>query len=296
MLRECLTSIFQTADMRTTEVVVVENGSTDGTVEMVRREFPAVNLIVLPTGVGYCVANNVGVAAASGRYIMLLNDDAVLLDDAAQGLLGYLDANPDVKCVGPRILLANGELQPRVFGYLPSLWRLAMQSLLLQKLAPGISLFEGVDGRSRSGPADTVGWISGVCIVMRRDDFLAVGGFDPTFYMYCEDVDLCWKLTKRGGSVVRLDTHAVRHYGGGVSGSVSAQLRNSRLQQRNLLTIVKARSGSLSARIARLLIFVGLLPRLLVGVALVPIRGLDKNVLLRSSLLRMADLAGVASI
>jgi GT2 family glycosyltransferase len=296
LLRECLASIFQTADMAITEVVVVENGSTDGTVSMVRREFPAVNLIVLPDSVGYCVANNVGVEAAKAPYIMLLNDDAILLGDAAEGLRRYLEADANVKCVGPKVLLPNGEPQPRVFGYLPSFWRLAMQSLSIRALLPGVSLLEGVDGKVRAGPADTVGWISGVCMVMRRDDFLAAGGFDPSFYMYCEDVDLCWKLTKNGGKVVRLDDYAVRHYGGGVASSVASQLRNSRLQQRNLLKIVTARSGKASARIAGMLIFLGLLLRFLAGVALVPIRGLDRNVLLRSSLLRMADLTGVASV
>src|SRR4051812_42722637 len=114
-LHDCLTSVVQTANMATTEIIVVENGSTDGTVEMIRREFPQVNLIILPDSVGFCVANNVGVGAATAPYIMLLNDDAVLLGDAADGLVRLLQDHVHVKCVGPLIVLPNGKPQPRVF-------------------------------------------------------------------------------------------------------------------------------------------------------------------------------------
>jgi GT2 family glycosyltransferase len=289
LLRECLASIFRTADMQSTEVIVVENGSTDGTVEMVRTDFPTVRLIVLPTSVGYCVANNVGAAAATAPYLMLLNDDAVLIGNAADGLVRHLERRPDVKCLGPLVLLASGAPQPRVFGNLPSLWRIAAQSLYLGMLLPGFVAFEGVDGR-RVGPAGAVGWISGVCMVTRRADFLSVGGFDESFYMYCEDIDLCWKLTQHGGRVVRDEKFSVLHYGGGQAASVTAQIRNSLLQQRNLLKIVRRFSGPASARAAALLIFVGLAPRLLVGLCVSPRRGVAGNALLQTSFVRLKDL------
>jgi N-acetylglucosaminyl-diphospho-decaprenol L-rhamnosyltransferase len=205
-------------------------------------------------------------------------------------LVRFLEEHENVKCAGPRIVLPNGERQLRVFGNLPSLWRIAMQSLYLGLLFPGIPVLEGVDGRDRPGPMDDVGWISGVCMVMRRLDFIAVGGFDPTFFLYCEDVDLCSRLSQRGGKIVRIDNHPVLHYGGASSPLIAAQLRNSLLQQRNLLKIVRRRSGRSASAAASLLISLGLLLRIVVGVAHIPTRGLRNNVLLRSSWLRIRDL------
>lgn len=288
--RECLTSIIRTSDVHVTEIIVVDNGSVDDTVAMVRREFPTVRLLVQNENVGFCVANNIGVAASSAPYIMLLNSDAVLLGDTAGNLVRFLQEHENVKCAGPRIVLPNGERQPRVFGNLPSLWRIAMQSLYLGLLFPGIPVLEGVDGRDLPGPMDDVGWISGVCMVMRRLDFIAVGGFDPTFFLYCEDVDLCSRLSQRGGRIVRIDNHPVLHYGGASSPLIAAQLRNSLLQQRNLLKIVRRRSGRSASAAASLLISLGLLLRIVVGVAHIPTRGLRNNVLLRSSWLRIRDL------
>jgi GT2 family glycosyltransferase len=295
LLRECLTSIIRTSDMRASEIIVVDNASVDDTAATVRREFPTVRLLVQNENVGFCVANNIGVAASSAPYVMLLNSDAILLSDAAGNLVRFLEEHDDVKCAGPRIVLPNGERQPRVFGNLPSLWRIAMQSLYLGRLFPWIPVLEGVDGRDRPGPVDDVGWISGVCMVMRRLDFISVGGFDPTFFIYCEDVDLCSRLSERGGRIVRIDTYPVLHYGGGSSPLVAAQMRNSLLQQRNLLKIVRRRSGRLASAAASLLISLGLLLRIIVGVARVPTRGLRSNILLRSSWLRIRDLVSPVS-
>jgi GT2 family glycosyltransferase len=277
--------------MRETEIIVVEDASRDNgaTIAMTQREFPSVRLLALAENVGFCAANNLGVAASSAPYVMLLNNDAVLLSDTGGSLVRFLQEHPDVTCVGPRIVLPNGARQPRVFGNLPSLWRIAMQSLYLGQLFAHVPILEGVDGLERSDLVRDVGWISGVCMVMRRLDYRAVGGFDPSFYMYCEDMDLCSRL-KAYGRIVHLDEHPVLHYGGGVASSIDAQLRNSLLQQRNLLKIVSRRSGRVTAHAARLLISLGLLLRILAGLALIPRRGLKGNIVLRSSWLRLSDL------
>jgi GT2 family glycosyltransferase len=290
LLRECLASILRGADSDSTEIIVVDNASADDSAAMVRREFPSVRLLAQSRNLGFCVANNLGVAAATAPLVMLLNNDAVLLGDAAGRLVRYLDAHDDAKAVGPRIVLANGERQPRVFGNVPTLWRIAMQGLYLWRLFPRLRIFEGVDGGARPGPEDDVGWISGVCMLVRRADYLATGGFDPSFFMYCEDVDLCWRLCADGGRIVRLDDCQILHHGGGQAATVASQLRNSRLQQRNLLKIVRKRSGSAAVRVASLLIFIGLALRLGAGLALLPVRGVERNVLLRSSWLRARDL------
>jgi GT2 family glycosyltransferase len=166
-----------------------------------------------------------------------------------------------------------------------------MQSLALGAVLPGSRLLDGIDGRARPGPEQRVGWISGVCMVMRRADFIAAGGFDPAIFRYCEDIDLCARLALRG-TIMRLDTLPVRHYGGASSPALAAKLRNTVWAQRNLLRIVRARSGPRAAIAARLLLVVGALLRLAAGLALAPRRGFRCNVLLRSSWLRLLDLVG----
>jgi GT2 family glycosyltransferase len=113
--------------------------------------------------------------------------------------------------------------------------------------------------------------------------------------MYCVDVDLCWRLSERG-RIVRLDHHPVLHCGGGVASSIEGQLRNSLLQQRNLLKIVSKRSGPGAVRVAAGLLSLGLALRIAAGLALIPRRGLRHNVVLRSSWLRMVDLIRPASM
>ena len=115
LLRECLTSIAKTLDMNTTEIIVVDNASVDDSVTVARHEFPSVRLMVQAENLGFCAANNLGVAASSAPYVMLLNSDAVLLGDAGRILIRYLEEHRGVNCVGPRIVLPNGEPQHRLW-------------------------------------------------------------------------------------------------------------------------------------------------------------------------------------
>jgi GT2 family glycosyltransferase len=296
LLHDCINSILTTSDIDSTEIIVVDNASVDDSVAMVRRMFPAVRLLVQNENLGFGAANNVGVAASSTPYVMLLNSDAILLGNTATSLIRYLEENPGVSCVGPRIVLPNGQRQRRAFGNLPTVWRIAMQSFCLGLLVPRVAAFEGVDGGDRQGPEDEVGWLTGVCMVMRRLDFVTAGGFDPTIFMYCEDIDLCWRLSEGGRKIVRLDDHRVLHFGGGSSPSTAAQLRNSRLQQSNLLKIVKIRSGRLASNLAAILIFPGLALRVVAGVCFLPIKGLRQNMMLLSSWFRILDLVKLSRL
>ena len=290
LLRECLTAILDHSG--DAEIVVVDNASADGSAAMVQREFPSVRLIAQARNTGFGAANNVGVQAAAAEFVMLLNSDAILLEDTGRALVDYLRAHPDVICAAPRIVLPNGERQARVFGNQPSLWRIATQALYLSALFPGSESLAGIDGREPNTAEATVGWISGVCMVMRRTDFLAASGFDPEIFMYCEDVDLCGRLARPGSRIVRVDRFAVRHYGGASSPTLAAELRNAVWVQRNLLRVVRRRSGRGAAYAARLLISVGLILRVAAGLAAVPKRGVRNNRLLRTSWLRMRDLVG----
>lgn len=293
-LRESLTSVFAHVQ-GDYEVIVVDNASSDGSVEMVSQEFPQVRLIASAENLGFGVANNLGAQHALGHHVFLFNSDAYLTTDTPAILTAYLRSHPDTSCVCPRVILpGSGQVQPKTFGFTPSLSRLCMQSLGLNRLFPTSAFFRGTDGDDRWAKEMQVGWVSGVCMCIRRQDFLEVGGFDPRFFMYCEDVQLCMKLQKLG-NIVLLDDADIVHYGGASSKNLSAKIRNAVLQQRHLLIIMQDTGGKCYRWMATLIMLPGLLMRVLAGILLSPKKGWGKNELLQSSWARLCDVLGICA-
>lgn len=293
ILKECLVAVYTHSNHLRTEVIVMDNASQDDSVKMVQAEFPDVKMIVLQENLGFGVANNMGVVAATAPYIMLLNSDAIMLSDTGDYLVKLMAQHADIACVAPRVVLPNGEPQPKVFGYAPNAWRVFTQSVGLNRLFPKIDFFGGIDSEYRQGEITEVGWLSDVCLLMRREDYLNVGGFDAQFFMYCEDIDLCVRLKKQVGKLVLVDVPEVKHYGGASSRTLAAKVRNSVWQQRHLLIIIKASCGQRSWLASSLLITFGLMIRLSVGLALSPLRGLKHNETLQMAWHRLKDIIGL---
>lgn len=294
-LRECLASIFQWMDAKT-EVIVVDNASTDGSVAMVKANFPQVKLIQSEKNVGFGLGNNLGVQHASQPYVFLFNSDAFLQMDTASALLDYMQKNPDVRCVTPQVVLPNSfDIQPKTFGFTPTLRRVLMQSLGLNRIFKHQAFFRGTDGDQRWARAMIVGWVSGVCMLMRREDFLTVGGFDARFFMYCEDVQLCMKLGKLG-KIMLLDDFPIVHYGGASSKSIAAKVRNSVWQQRYLLMILRDDQGAIAAFSARLMLLAGITMRLIAAIFQIPKRGFTQNEALLCAWARLKDLLGLSKL
>lgn len=184
------------------EAVVVDNGSGDGSAAFLRSALsdPVVRVVESPTNVGFGRGANLGVATCSAPLVFLLNSDAVARPGALAALARVLADEPDVGVVAPAVYLDDGTLQPDVYGALP---------------APRASLrthVPGVRSAGRRRPADRFpGWVSGVAMMMRRADFLTVGGFDPDFTMYLEDMDLCRRLQEQGKRVAREPDASVVH-------------------------------------------------------------------------------------
>lgn len=289
-LKECLTAVYKFA--LGAEVIVVDNASSDGSCEMVKAEFPNVKLIESSINLGFGEGNNLGVSQAKQPYVMLLNSDAILMSDTAQQLVRYLQKNAEVSCVGPKIVLpVTYEIQPKTFGYAPTLAHVFNQALGLSRLSPYCAFLKGIDGEKTAEKALSVDWISGVCMMIRRADYLKVGGFDRRFFMYCEDIDLCLRL-KKFGQIIVLNAHDVMHYGGASSKTITSKARNSVWQQRNLLTIIKDREGEFSAVISKIILALGLLIKLILAAISIPFKGVKNHAALLSAWSRLKDLAG----
>ncbi len=290
-LHNCLTSVKQHCPA-STEVIVVDNNSQDGSVEMVKTRFPDVKLIASDVNLGFGMGNNVGVQHATHDFVMLLNSDAVLQMDTVSALLDYVIAHPEVSCVTPRVVLPETyTIQPKTFGFLPSVKTVLMQSTGLNQLFPKAKLFSGVDGDYRWAREMEVGWVSGVCMLMRRADYIAVDGFDPRFFMYCEDIDLCIKLSTRG-KIILLDDFDLIHIGGASAKTRKAKVRNSVWQQRHLLMIIHDYHGRMQQLVAKCVIGLGLSLRLVFAALQTLLNDLEPSMLLSSTWARLRDLLG----
>jgi GT2 family glycosyltransferase len=208
----CLASVTGTTEPRTTAIVVVDNASTDGTPDLVRQRFPTVQVIEAGGNIGFARANNLGAASAGGEWLLLLNPDTVVPAGSIQRLVEALVGRPEAAVAGPRLL--DGAGRPELsFGPDISPWGELRQKTLLSLYNRNVSrAVRHVDRLTHS--AGERAWVSGACLLIRRADWDAVGGFDERFFMYTEDVDLCASVRSRGRAVLFVPGAEVRHLRG----------------------------------------------------------------------------------
>lgn len=211
-LERCLRSLVgHTAPFPTT-IVVVDNGSTDGTLEMLRRDWPTVEALDAGGNVGFSRANNLGIRATTSDLVLLLNPDTEVPDGQVPALVRALLGQPDAAAVGPRLVDAAG--RPELsFGPMVSPWGEFTQRRLVRAYgARQPWAVARVEQMTREpGVRD---WVSGACLLARRPDLDAVGLLDERYFMYTEDVDVCAAFRARGRSVRFVPEVTVRHLRG----------------------------------------------------------------------------------
>jgi len=212
-LLKCLGSIERSPADHSREIIVVDNGSEDGSAEAVRADHPEVQLIHNEKNLGFAKANNQGVRASEGRYIALINSDIKVMDDCMDALVDYLDEHPDVGIAGPRILNANQSLQPSC-RRLPSPLNLIAEALGLPNILPRSGTFMGEWAHDRE---ENVEVLSGCFWIVRREALDTVGLLDEDFFIYGEDVDWCKRFADCGWRVRFTPVAQSVHYGGGSS-------------------------------------------------------------------------------
>jgi GT2 family glycosyltransferase len=201
-----------------TEVLVVDNASTDDSVQIVRREFPEARLIALSTNMGFSAGNNAGIRASRGRYILLLNPDTVAHPGSIAALADYMEAHPDVGIAGPRLLNPDGSSQPSRRRF-PTFATALLESTPLQQWLPNARVlrrFYMLD--MPDDVTQDVGWVSGAALMCRRDALWQAGLLDPGYFMFSEEVDLCRRVSNAGWRVVYVPHAEITHYGGQSTG------------------------------------------------------------------------------
>ena len=219
-LDRCLSSIESSPPAMPHEVVVVDNQSTDGSTESVRRR-PGVRLIEMGANTGFSRANNAGIRASTGRLVLLLNSDTVVPPGAIDALVKQIDARPEVAVVGPRLVNGRGEAELS-FGAMISPLNELRQKRRTQDTIERLT-------REPHFPD----WVSGACLLVRRADAEAVGLLDERYFMYTEDVDFCAAIRGRGRRVLFTPEVEVVHVRGRSAASAPAaterQYRRSHL-------------------------------------------------------------------
>ena len=205
------------ASVRGHETIVVDNGSTDGTVELVRDRFPEVRLLE-QDNLGLAAGWNRGMREAAGDWFLILNADAWMLDGAVERLVAFGEERPRAAVVGPRLLNQDGSLQRSVRG-VPTLWRLATEYLFLRKLAPRSRLLNAfyAGGFEHDEPREAE-VVMGSCMLVRRAAVEQVGEVDEAFFLFSEETDWCYRFRAAGWQVWFCPTAECVHVGGASHG------------------------------------------------------------------------------
>ena len=222
VISDCLESLRRYSNDSSVEVLVVDNASTDGTVDHLRQKFPFVKLIVNSTNQGFAKGNNIGIAQAAGRYICLLNSDVEVPEGCLEKMLAFMDDHPDIGMLGPKMILADESIGQSVMGF-PTVWNWFCRALNLDTLFKS-KLFGGyLRTDFRYDRMEDVEVLTGWFWMVRREALDQVGGLDERYFMYGEDIDWSKRYHQAGWRVVFFpEAHAI-HYCG--SSSANAPTR-----------------------------------------------------------------------
>ncbi len=197
------------------EIIVVDNGSKDGSIEMVHSEFPDTIIIANNLNLGFAAANNQGIKCSRGQFVLLLNSDTKILDNAMDKTITFMKKNPDASIVGCKLLNPDGTLQPSCRSF-PSIWNIFTESTFLYKIFPKNKLL----GKYymcyfEHNSILQVDVVMGAFMMIRREVFENIGYFDEAYFMYTEETELCFRAKARSYNVYFLPTSQIIHYGGG---------------------------------------------------------------------------------
>jgi N-acetylglucosaminyl-diphospho-decaprenol L-rhamnosyltransferase len=264
-LENCLESLARADGANDMEIYVVDNASTDGTPEFVADKYPEIHLVLLTENMGFSKANNIGLRQCRGQSVMFLNPDTALPKNGLTGLLAALD-NPAVGAVGP--ILYNRENHFQVsFGGRRTFFRELIQKGVLN---PCLKRRIGRLQRPRR-----VTWISGACLCVRREVLDGVGGFDEHFFLYFEDIDLCYRIRKANWEILVHPEIKIFHAGGASTGR--QPLRSRYYYRRSQIYFYRKHNGPLSRGLLKLYLAVLCVPFLLKGKKDPQIRELKKD-------------------
>ena len=259
LLNQCLTSIFASPPEGSFEVIVVDNASTDTSVQMVRERFSQVKVIDNQENLGFAGGNNQAIRQSQGRYVLLLNPDTAVKPEAFNHLIDFMDKNPNAGAVGPLTLNPDGTLQTSCYP-VPTLFREFWRLCHLDAIyAYGIYCMENWD-KSKVRKVDA---LLGACLLLRKTALDQVGLLDETYFIYSEEIDLCYRLQKAGWQLYWIPQARIVHYGGQSTQQVVLEMFMQLYQGK--LIFIRKHYGWFAGKIYKLILLIVALLRLLVS-------------------------------
>jgi GT2 family glycosyltransferase len=195
------------------EYFVVDNASTDGSPQMVKKDYPWVTLIANHDNKGFAAANNQAIKIAKGKYLVLLNSDTEVIDDALGDIARYLDNHPDVGAITPKIMLTNGQLDPACHRGMPTPWRSFCYFAGLEKLFPTSRLFGGYHQAYLDlNTTHVIETSAATGFMVRKQMVDEIGMLDEAFFLYGEDLDWCMRMNQANWKIVYFADATIIHY------------------------------------------------------------------------------------
>ncbi len=270
-LRKCVQSIHATTHGLEYEIVVIDGASYDGCGEMLAKEFPTVKFIQCDKNVGFARANNLAFEQSRGEFVLFLNPDTEVRGDAIKTLRQALDQINGIGMVGAKLLNTDGSLQTSAVQSFPTILNQFLDAEPLRRAFPllplwGIAPLYGDD--SKPLPAEV---LSGACLMMRREVFQKVGRFSEDYFMYAEDLDLCYKISKLGLENCYVPAAVIVHHGGGSTKQGRSTFSDVMMRE-SVYRFLRKMRGGLYAWGFRSSTCVGAMGRLLLLMLILPIR------------------------
>jgi len=214
VIGDCLRSIYACTHKTDFEVVVSDNGSTDGSVEFIRHKYPVVRIIENGANLGFARGNNAGIRDSTGEYVLILNPDTIIHENALDTLVEFAERHPEAGAFGCRVLNPDGSYQNPARPF-PTAWRSWIAALYLRSLAHISDAFLSDTYTGWKGDTErTIDWQSGCCVMFRGDLLKSLQGFDEQFFYHFEEVDLCRRVWNSGKTVVYTARAQITHLGG----------------------------------------------------------------------------------
>jgi GT2 family glycosyltransferase len=282
-VRKCLQSVYAGTTGCTFEVIVVDNASFDECGEIVRSEFPEAKFIESTVNLGFAKANNIGAHEATGRNLLFLNPDTEVMGDALVRMSSFLDKTPEAGVVGCRLLNTDLSLQTSCIQAFPSILNQALDTEYLRRAFPKLRIWGTRALLTDDKPAE-VEVVSGACLMIKSVVFEAIAQFSSNYFMYAEDVDLCFKTRQAGWNNFYLGDAAVVHHGQGSSSTKPENNFPSVMMRQSLLEFMRLRRGSAYAAAYQLsTVLVASLRLLMLAAAFPFTSGRDNRELLRQT-------------